>query len=226
MSELNESENRARRVLIVDDQPIVRQGLGLLIDQEDDLKVCGEAADARAARAALQQTQPNVVILDFSLGASDGIDLVRDIRSEYEQLPILVFSVHDENIYAKRLLSVGANGYIMKQASADQLLTALRRVLAGGFYVSEHVGTSIIERLAAGRHKQTGDLIEGLSNRELEVLDLIGRGKTARQVAESLNVSLKTVDSHRQNIKKKLGLENSAQLAQFATHRLLIYAKL
>ncbi len=114
----------------------------------------------------------------------------------------------------------------MKQAAADQLLTALRRILAGELYVSEHVETRMIKRFVIGGRQQTEDLIDELSNRELEVLDLIGRGKTARQVAESLNVSLKTVDSHRQNIKKKLGLENSAQLAQFATHRLLIYAKL
>ncbi len=221
---MNESVNRVQRVLIVDDHPIVRQGLSQLIDQEDDLKVCGEAADVREARAALQQTRPNVVILDLSLPASNGLDLIKDIRSDYGQLPILVFSMHDEDIYADRLLGAGANGYIMKRATTDQLLMAIRRVLAGGFYVSEHLGTNMIERSVAGGRKQTGDLIEELSNREFEVLNLFGRGRSTRQVAESLNLSVKTVDSHRQRIKKKLGLQTSTQLTQFAIHHLLIGA--
>ena len=222
MSELNTSEYRARRVLVVDDHPLIRYGLSLLIDQEDDLKICGEAADVRDTHAALRQTQPDVVVLDLSLQASNGIDLIKFIRSKYGQLPILVLSMHDEDIYAERLLTAGANGYIMKQAPADLLITALRRVLAGGSYVSEHVETNRIERLAVGGRKQTGDFIDRLSNRELEVLNLIGLGRTGRQVAEGLGLSLKTVDSHRQNIKRKLGLKNSAQMAQFAARRLSI----
>ena len=219
---MNESANRARRVLIVDDHPIVREGLRQLIDQEDDLKVCGEAADVREAHAALQQTQPNVVVLDLSLRGSNGIDLIKDIRSKYGQLPVLVFSMHDESIYAERLLSAGANGYIMKEATADQLLSALRRVLAGELYVNEHAKTRMMERVAVGGRKQTGDRTERLSNRELEILGLLGRGKTIRGVAESLNLSVKTIDTHRQRIKKKLGLQNSAQLTQFAIHRQLM----
>ena len=225
MSERNQSEYRERRVLIVDDHPMLRRGLGMLIEQEHDLKVCGEAADITGAHAALKQTQPDIVVLDLSLRASSGIGLIKHIRRKYGQLPILVFSMHDEDIYAERLLNAGANGYIMKEAPADQLITALRRVLAGGSYVSEHVETSRIERLAVGERKQTGDPIDRLSNRELEVLDLIGRGRTGRQVAEGLELSLKTVDCHRQRIRKKLGLKNSAQLAQFAAHRLAIGAQ-
>ncbi len=219
---MNESANRAHRVLIVDDHPIVRQGLRQLIDQEDDLKVCGEAADVREAHAALQQTQPNVVVLDLSLRGSNGIDLIKDIRSKYGQLPVLVFSMHDESIYAERLLSAGANGYIMKEATADQLLSALRRVLAGELYVNENVRTRMMERVAVGGRKQTGDRTERLSNRELEILGLLGRGKTIREVAESLNLSGKTIDTHRQRIKKKLGLQTSAQVTQFAIHRQLM----
>ena len=219
---MNESVNRVQRVLIVDDHPMVRQGLSQLIDQEDDLKVCGEAADVREARAALQQTRPNVVILDLSLPASNGLDLIKDIRSDYGQLPILVFSMHDEDIYAERLLSAGANGYIMKEATADQLLAALRRVLAGELYVSEDVKTRMMERFVVGGRKQAEDRTERLSNRELEILGILGQGKTTRQVAESLNLSVKTVDSHRQRIKKKLGLQTSTQLTQFAIHHLLI----
>jgi len=222
MSEPNQPENRERRVLIVDDHPMLRQGLRMLIEQEHDLKVCGEAADIRSAYAALQQTQPDMVVLEISLGAGSGIGLIRHIRSTYGQLPVLVFSMHDEDIYAERLLSAGANGYIMKQAPADLVITALRRILAGGSYVSEPVETSRIERLAVGGRKQTGELIERLSNRELEVLDLIGGGRTGREVAEGLGLSLKTVDCHRQKIKKKLGLKNPAQVARFAAHRLSI----
>ena len=203
---------------------MIRQGLSQLIDQEDDLEVCGEAASVREAHAALQQTQPNVVIVDLSLRASNGLDLIKDIRSNYGQLPVLVCSMHDENIYAARLLSAGANGYIMKEATADQLLAALRQVLAGGLYISERVKTRMTERLAVGVAKQAEDLIKRLSNRELEVLDLIGRGKTTQQIAESLHLSVKTIDSHRQRIKKKLGLQSSAQLAQFAIYHLLIGA--
>ena len=222
---MNESVNRVQRVLIVDDHPMVRQGLSQLIDQEDDLKVCGEAADVREARAALQQTRPNVVILDLSLPASNGLDLIKDIRSDYGQLPILVFSMHDEDIYAERLLSAGANGYIMKEATADQLLAALRRVLAGELYVSEDVKTRMMKRFVVGGRKQAEDRTERLSNRELEILGILGQGKTTRQVAESLNLSVKTVDSHRQRIKKKLGLQTSTQLTQFAIHHLLIGAQ-
>ena len=219
---MNEFANRARRVLIVDDHPIVRQGLRQLIDQEDDLKVCGEAADVREAHAALQQTQPNVVVLDLSLRGSNGIDLIKDIRSKYGQLPVLVCSMHDESVYAERLLSAGANGYIMKEATADQLLSALRQVLAGELYVSEHVKSRMMEQVAVGGRKQPEDRIERLSNRELEILGLLGQGKTTREVAESLNLSGKTIDTHRQRIKNKLGLQTSAQVTQFAIHRQLM----
>lgn len=225
MSELNTSEYRSRRVLVVDDHPLIRYGLNLLIDQEDDLQVCGEAADVRDTRAALRQTQPDVVVLDLSLQASNGIDLIKYIRSKYGQLPILVLSMHDEDIYAERLLTAGANGYIMKQAPADQFLMALRRVLSGGSYVSEHIRTRISERSAVGGRNQNRDLIEGLTHREFEVLDLIGRGRTNRQMAKRLNLSVKTVDAHKESIKKKLELKNSAQLAQFATNYLSIGAK-
>jgi DNA-binding NarL/FixJ family response regulator len=205
-------------VFIVDDHPIVRQGLVQLIDQEDDLSVCGEAADVREARAALPQALPDIVILDLSLRDSDGLELIKDIRSKYRQLPVLVLSMHDESIYAERLLSAGANGYIMKQAAADQLLVAVRRVLAGGIYVSEHVGASMIERFAATGRQQSANPIDRLSNRELQVLNFIGRGKSTREVAESLNLSVKTVESHRQRIKKKLNLQTSPQLVQFAVN--------
>jgi DNA-binding NarL/FixJ family response regulator len=168
------------------------------------------------ALQSLGDSDPDVVIVDLSLAHSDGLELVKEIRKEARHLPVLVLSMHDENMYAERLLSAGANGYIMKQAAADQLLIALRRVLAGGVYVSEHLGASMIERIAGNDPKQTSNPIERLSNRELQVLNLIGRGKTTREVAENLTLSVKTVESHRQRIKKKLNLQTSAQLVQFA----------
>lgn len=207
---------RERRVFIADDHPIVRQGLAQLIEHEADLTVCGEAASVAEARARLTQIQPDVVIVDLSLHDSDGLELIKDIRAEHGQLPVLVLSMHDEKIYAERLLSAGANGYIMKQAPADQLLVALRRVLAGGIYVSEQVGASMIERFAVGGSRRNADPIERLSNRELQVLNLIGRGRSTREIADQLHLSIKTVESHRQRIKKKLNLSTAPQLVQFA----------
>jgi len=172
----------------------------------------------KEARITLSKLTPDIVILDLSLRDSDGLELVKDIRNKYQQLPVLILSMHDESIYAERLLSAGANGYIMKQAAAEQLLVAVRRVLAGGIYVSERVGASMIERFAVTGRQQSADPIERLSNRELQVLNLIGRGKTTREIAETLNLSVKTVESHRQRIKKKLNLRTAPQLVQFAVN--------
>jgi DNA-binding NarL/FixJ family response regulator len=213
---MNDPGIQPRSVLIVDDHPIVRQGLSQLINAEDDLEVSGNAATVEEALQSLGDSYPDVVIVDLSLAHSDGLELIKEIRKETRHLPVLVLSMHDENMYAERLLSAGANGYIMKQAAADQLLIALRRVLAGGVYVSEHLGSSMIERIAGNDPKRTSNPIERLSNRELQVLNLIGRGKTTREVAENLTLSVKTVESHRQRIKKKLNLQTSAQLVQFA----------
>ena len=213
---MNDPGIQPRSVLIVDDHPIVRQGLSQLINAEADLVVCGNAATVEEALQSLGESYPDVVIVDLSLAHSDGLELIKEIRSETRHLPVLVLSMHDESMYAERLLSAGANGYIMKQAAADQLLIALRRVLAGGVYVSEHLGSSMIERIAGNDPKKTSNPIERLSNRELQVLNLIGRGKTTREVAENLTLSVKTVESHRQRIKKKLNLQTSAQLVQFA----------
>jgi len=215
---LTEHRAKARKIFIVDDHPIVRQGLSQLINHEPDLLVCGEASGVKEARAALGQVDPDVVIVDLSLRDGDGLELIKDIKSKYHGVPVLVLSMHDEDIYAERLLSAGASGYIMKQAAADQLLTALRRVLSGGIYVSEHVGSSMIQRFAVAGAKPRTDPVERLSNRELQVLNLIGRGKSTREIAEDLNLSIKTVESHRQRVKKKLNLDTSPKLVQFAVN--------
>lgn len=216
---VNDLGSQPRSVFIVDDHPIVRQGLSQLINAEQDLVVCGDAATVNGAMQSLDSAEPDVVIIDLSLADSDGLELLKKIRNKTRDLPVLVLSMHDENIYAERLLSAGANGYIMKQAAADQLLTALRRVLAGGVYVSENLRTAMAKRSAGSEGSEDSDPIERLSNRELQVLSLIGRGQTTRQVATNLNLSVKTVESHRQRMKKKLHLQTSAQLIHFAVNR-------
>ncbi len=207
-----------RRVMLVDDHPIVRQGLRRLIEAEPDLEVCGEAETARDAKSMIRDIEPDVVIVDVSLAQGDGLELVKDARAHYPNLPLLVLSMHDEVIYAERMLSAGANGYIMKQAASDQFLVALRRVLEGGIYVSETVGNSMIEKFAAGGAYTATSPVDGLSNRELQVLHMIGKGLSTRQTAEALNLSVKTVESHRQRIKRKLSLHTSAQLMQYAVN--------
>lgn len=207
-----------RRVLIVDDHPIVRQGLRRMIEPEADLTVCGEAQTEREARAAIRELTPDVVIVDISLAQGDGLELVRDIHAQLPELPMLVLSMHDETIYAGRLLAAGASGYIMKQAASDQLLVAVRRVLEGGTYVSEALANKLMDSRGeeGGRGAIVADPIERLSNRELQVLSLIGRGLSSREAAGTLGVSIKTVESHRQSLKRKLNLATNAQLLQFS----------
>jgi len=203
-----------RRVLIVDDHPIVRHGLKTMIDAEPDLMVCGEAESDREARAVLRQLDPDVMIVDVSLAQGDGMDLVREVHAQRPQLPMLVLSMHDEAIYAERLLAAGARGYIMKEAAYDQLLVALRKVLGGGVYLSEAMAARLGSRGEEGADPV--DPVGRLSNRELQVLSLIGRGLSSRRAAESLNVSVKTVESHRQSLKRKLNLATNPQLLQYA----------
>jgi len=207
-----------RRVLIVDDHPIVRQGLRLMLDREPDLVVCGEAQSEREARAAIRELKPDIVIVDISLAEGDGLELVRDVHAHHPELPMLVLSMHDEIIYAERMLAAGASGYIMKHAAADQLLAALRRVLAGGTYLSENLERALERTSTEGEAAPGGaaDPINRLSNRELQVLSLIGRGRSSREAAAGLGLSVKTVETHRQSLKRKLNLATNAQLLQFA----------
>src|SRR5882762_7932781 len=208
----NNAKRKVRRVLIVDDHPIVRQGLRRVMENEDDLTVCGEAETAWDARTAIKELNPDVMIADIS------IELVRDVRAHYPNLPILVLSMHDETIYAERMLSAGANGYIMKQAASEQFLIALRRVLDGNIYVSEAVGNNMIQKFASGGAYVSANPIDRLSNRELQILHMIGKGMSTRETAHSLNLSIKTVESHRQRIKRKLNLTTGTQLVQYAVN--------
>lgn len=212
------AKRNARRILIVDDHPIVRQGLRRLMENEDDLTVCGEAETARDARIAIKDLNPDAVIVDISLKQGDGIELVRDVRAHHATLPLLVLSMHDEAIYAERMLSAGASGYIMKQAASEQFLVSLRRVMDGGIYVSEAVGSNMIQKFASGGSYVSANPIDRLSNRELQILHMIGKGMSTRETAKSLNLSIKTIESHRQRIKRKLNLHTGAQLVQYAVN--------
>jgi DNA-binding NarL/FixJ family response regulator len=185
-----------RRVLIVDDHPVVRQGLRHLLETADDLAVCGEAETAADARAAIDLSRPDVVICDISLRRVDGIELVRNLRAHYPQLPILVLSALDEAIYSARMLALGVSGYIMKQASTDQVLASLRRVLDGQIYVSEAISNSLLTGFASGVDLSI-DPLGRLSNRELQILRLIGKGTSTREAAQLLRYA---VLSHAQSL--------------------------
>ncbi len=204
--------NIRRRVLIVDDHPIVRQGLKRMIDAEDDLEVCGEADSEPNARTAVRDLDPDIVIVDLSLQDGDGLELVRAVHAHHPEVPLLVLSMHDEAIYAERMLAEGASGYIMKQAAADQLLTALRTVLQGDTYLSAEMAA--VHKEAA--NKMGSDPLQRLSNRELQVLNLVGRGVSSRDIATELGLSVKTVESHRQSVKRKLHLLTNSQLIKYA----------
>ncbi|MGC4028941.1 MAG: response regulator transcription factor [Steroidobacteraceae bacterium] len=200
-----------RRVLIVDDHPIVRQGMKLMIDAEPDLAVCGEAQTEQEARSQVRSLAPDAVVVDLSLDQGDGFNVVRDISAHFPDMRVLVLSMHDEAVYAERLLAEGAAGYIMKQAATDQLVDALRVVLHGGTYLSEPV------RQRLGHSRQGADEPRSrLSARELQVINLIGRGVGSRDIAGRLSLSVKTIESHRAAIKRKLGLTTNAQLVQYA----------
>lgn len=214
---MSPSGNPARqRVLIVDDHPIVRHGLARMIEASPDLAVCGEVETVADAKHAIRTLEPDVVIVDLTLGQGDGLELVRDVRAQRSGLPMLVLSMHEESIYAERMLAAGARGYIMKEAASDQLLIALRRVLAGKVYLSEALTARLRARGAASTGETTEDPLRRLSNREMQVLGKLGRGLSSRAIATDLTLSVKTVESHRQSIKRKLNLTNNAQLLQYA----------
>ena len=204
----------AVRVLIVDDHPIVRRGLSQLIEQEPDLEVCGEADDADTALAAFVKLEPDIALVDLMLQGASGTDLIKNLKAQNENIPILVISMHDEAVYAERALRAGAHGYIMKEEATGQVLTALRKVVGGDVYVSERMVGHLLRRMVGGAGHGAG--IDGLSDRELEVFQWIGRGLSVPDIAERLKVSPKTVESYRAHIKDKLNLANSAEVMRSA----------
>jgi DNA-binding NarL/FixJ family response regulator len=204
------------RILIVDDHPIVRKGLAQLIDQEPDLVVAGEAENADGAMEYLKGDIPDLAIVDISLQGVDGIELIKKIRTRLSDLPILVVSMHDESLFAERALRVGAKGYIMKQEAIGKMMEAIRKVLKGELYLSERVSESIVKRFISGKSEGLQSPIEVLSDRELEVFQLIGQGLGTRKIAEQLHVSVKTVETYRANIKQKMNLKDGIELLKHA----------
>ncbi len=203
-------------VLIVDDHPVVRQGLAQLINQEKDLEVRGFAEDAFQAMQAIKDVQPDMIIVDISLKDTSGMDLIKDVKIQYPNLPILILSMHDESLYAERALRAGAKGYIMKHEATERVITAIRRVLTGEIYVSDSMAAKMVSKLATGVAPQSASPVESLSDRELEVFRLIGEGHKTRDVAEKLHLSVKTIETYRAHIKEKLGFKDGNELFRFA----------
>lgn len=205
-----------KKIMIVDDHPILRKGLSMLINQEPDLVVDGEAEDAQKAMELIETNAPDMVIVDISLPGIDGVELLKMIKLRHPDLPTLVVSMHDEGIFAERVLRAGARGYIMKQEAVDKVLVGIRRVLAGEIFVSSRVTTRIVERLYDGGPGRPSSPLDFLSDREFTVFQLIGQGFGTRQIADKLHLSIKTVESYRSHIKEKLKLESGTDLLKYA----------
>jgi DNA-binding NarL/FixJ family response regulator len=206
----------AKRIVIVDDHPLFRKGLEQLIHSEDGFAVCGEANNAREAMDVIRKLNPDLAIVDLSLPGANGIELIKNIRAEFSKLPILVLSMHDESVYALRALRAGAEGYVMKHEAMTNVIQAIREVFNGRPYLSPAMAAQVITKFAHRQVEGEADAVERLSDRELEILELIGKGNDVRQIAKVLHLSPKTVETHRSHIKDKLDLKNSREVARFA----------
>ena len=204
------------KVVVIDDHPIVRQGLSQMINREPDLVVCGEAEESRSAMQIIASAKPDIVVVDISLNGPSGLEILKTIRQNDPRLKVLILSMHDETVYAERALRAGANGYIMKQEATEMVLTALRRILAGEVYVSDRIANKMLRQLVGGVPRPRQSAIDGLTDRELEVFRLIGEGHGTRQISDNLHLSVKTVETYQSHIKEKMGLRNARELVQFA----------
>lgn len=213
----------AAKVLIVDDQPIVRRGFAMLLQGQADLEVCGEAADQKEAFLAYSQCRPDLIVVDVTLSEGNGLELTKDLVALDPQAKILMCSIHDETLYAERALRAGAKGYISKNAEPDILISAMRRILEGQVYLSERMRDRMLVRLAGGNIKEEwkDSPMDSLSDRELEVFEEIGSGATTRQIAHKLDLSPKTIETYRENLKQKLHLQNATELTQHAVKWML-----
>ncbi len=209
------------RVVIVEDHPMFRERLAHLINKEDDMVVCGEAGNATEGLALIQATNPGLAIVDITLKGSGGLDLMKDLRAHGIEVPVLVLSMHDESLYAERALRAGAKGYITKHEASAKVMTAIRQVLRGEIYLDERVMSRILRRIVGGGTPETVRPIDRLTDRELAVFELIGEGRTTREIGTRLHVGLTTVDTYRSRIKEKLNLGNAAQLHAEASRWIL-----
>ena len=210
--------SKKNTILIVDDHPLVRKGIRSLLEQEADFEVAGEAASRGEVLDFLRKQLPGLILLDISLQGSDGIEVTKAIRCEFEKVPILIVSMHDEALYAERALRAGANGYIMKQEVAENVIKAIRQVLTGKIYVSDNMRQKVLRDLTQPSSDIKSSPIERLSDRELEVFRLIGEGRGTREIAESLHLSIKTIETYRAHIKDKLSIKTAAELARAAVN--------
>ena len=204
------------RIFLVDDHPIMRQGLTALINQETDLEVCGEAEDASGALAGIDKTKPDLAVVDISLKNSNGIELIKDVKIRAPKLPVLVLSMHDESFYAERVLRAGAMGYVTKAEVSNVIVKGIRKVLAGEVYVSEALASKMLSRVVGGSSDMKSSPVSKLSDREFEVFELIGQGLQTKEIAHRLHLSIKTIDSHRDHIKSKLEIDNATDLLKYA----------
>jgi len=207
---------KKKSVFIVDDHPLLRQGLALMINRELDLMVCGEAEEAQTAMREVVAKKPDILIADISLNGPDGLDLLKNLRGLYPDLPVLILSMHDESIYAERALRARANGYIMKQEATEKVLVAVRRILGGEIYLSDRMANKLLHQYISGGSADMHSRLSSLSDRELEVFRLIGEGRSTRQIAEKLHLSIKTVETYQAHIKDKLSLNSGRELVQHA----------
>jgi DNA-binding NarL/FixJ family response regulator len=203
-------------ILLVDDHPITRQGVAALINQEQTLMVCGETDSAPKALELITKLAPDLAVIDISLKSVNGLELMKNIKVMAPKLPVLVMSMHDEALYAERALRAGAQGYIMKQEASEKILTAIQRVLKGELYLSDKMQEKMLHRIVNAKKEEPGFSIDKLSDREMEVFQLIGNGFSTRQIATQLNLSVKTIESYREHLKLKLALETGSDLVRYA----------
>ncbi len=214
--QLDQTNTNTTRILIVDDHPIVRQGISLLVNHEPDMMICGEADSASSALKVIEQARPDVAIVDLSLNQSSGLELIKDIKIRYPQLQILVLSMRDESFYAERVLRAGARGYITKEEGTEKVIEGIRAILGGHVYLSERLASKMINKWVDGGSNKSGPLIQNLTDRELQVFELLGMGMSTREVAQKLHLSIKTIESHREHIKDKLDLAGATELLKHA----------
>jgi len=207
-----------KRILLVDDHAIVRYGIRELISKQPDLEVCGEAERASDALRAVQTLKPDLVITDISLKESSGVDLIRNIKSTAPDTAILVVSIHDDKMYGELALRAGASGYLMKEEAIENVLGAIRRILSGGIFVSERLAAALLQQQLRGAPEMASSPLDRLSDREKEVFHLLGQWKSSRQIAKELNLSIKTVEYYREQLKTKLNLKSASELVQYAVH--------
>lgn len=221
-----ESVKDTKKILIVDDHPLLRQGIRQVIELEDDLRVTGEASTANEAIDLINRDRPDIIIIDITLaGNVSGIELVKSVNERFPEIKSLVLTMHDESLYAERAIRAGARGYIMKEVASKNIIQAIRTILRDELFLSENISKKIIDKLVRGSADTIGISVENLSNREFEIFQLIGNGFSTKEMAKKLNLSIYTVESHKKNIKEKLNLKNSSDLAKYAIQWVIMQNK-